>query len=234
MTSPRRSAVEAPEYQSLSVLAVVALVLALVSLGALAAPLMLVVAAAAVGFGLLALSNIRHSDGAMTGGNVARLGIAIAVATAAAIFVRGSVRDSLMQQQAAEAVQSWIQSLADQRFEDARDMLSNSAKTSLLPDPQTRQTAMTSAEANDILLRRLGEDPLTKSLAGKAVAIAEGVTGPVFDGQRAVVTADFVVGTPGGAHRHAKVHAVRIPQYELDGQPWRIEAWNAGDEHGAH
>lgn len=234
MTSTRRSAVEAPEYQSLSVLAVVALLLALLSLGALAAPLLLVAAAAAVGFGLLALANIRHSDGAMTGGNVARLGIAIAVATTAAIFVRGAVRDSIMQQQAAEAVQSWIQSLADQRFEDARDMLSNSAKTSLLPDPMTRQTDMTAAEANEILLRRLGDDPLTKALSGKAVAIAEGVAAPVFDGPRTVVTADYVVGTPGGSHRHAKIHAVRIPQFEQGGQPWRIEAWNAGDEHAAH
>jgi len=234
MTTSRRSAVEAPEYQSLSVLAVVALVLGVASIAALAAPLLLVLAAAAIGFGLLALSAIRNSDGAMTGANVARLGMAVAVVAAAAMFVRGALRDALLQRQAEAVVRSWIETLADQRFEDARAMLSNTAINSLLPDPQTRQTQLTAAEADEISLRRLRDDPLSKALAGEAVVIAEGVTSPVFDGPRAVVTASFVIGAPGGSHRHAEVHAVRDRQYEHDGRPWRIEAWIAGEPHGAH
>lgn len=234
MTSPRRSAVEAPEYQSLSVLAIVTLALGVASIAALAAPLLLALAAAAIGFGLLALSAIRNSDGAMTGANVARLGMAIAVAAAVAVFARGALRDSLLQRQAEAVVGTWIKLLADQRFEDAREMLSNSAIKSLLPDPMTRQTPLTAAEADEISLRRLRDDPLSKALAGEAVVIAEGVTSPAFDGPRTVVTASFVVGVPGGSHRHAQVHAVRDRQYERDGRPWRIEAWSAGEAHGAH
>jgi hypothetical protein len=234
MTSSRRSAVEAPEYQSLSVLAIISLVLGAASLVALAAPLLLVLGGAAIGFGLLALSAIRRSEGAMTGANVARLGMALAVAAAAAIWVRGALRDSLMKGQASAVAQTWIELLADQQFEDAREMMSNAAIRSLLPDPMTRQTPLTAEEADNISLRRLQNDPLTKALAGKAIAIAEGATDPLFDGPRAMVTARYVVGVPGGLHRHAELHVVRERQFEAGGQPWRIEAWGAGEAHGAH
>jgi hypothetical protein len=234
MTSPHRSAVEAPEYQSLSVLAVVALLLGVASLAALAVPLLLVLAAAALGFGLLALSAIRRSDGAMTGANMARLGMAVAVAAAAALFVRGAIRDSLLQSQAQAAAQDWIETLAAGRFEDARSMLSRSAVNSLLPDPMSRTTPLTAAEADEISLRRLREDPLSKALDGKARVIAEGTAAPAFDGSRTMVTANFAIGAAGGLHRHAQVHAVRDRRDVANGQPWRIEAWSAGEAHGAH
>jgi hypothetical protein len=234
MTSSRRSAVESPEYQSLSALAVVALVLGVASLGVLAAPLLLVVAAAAVGCGLLSLAAIRKSDGAMAGGSVARLGMAIAVAAVAALLVRNSLRDSLLERQGAAFAEQWIAALADQRLEDARDMLTHSAKSALLPDPMSRQTPLTAEEADEISLRRLRDDPLTKALADNAEVIAEGAAAPEFDGPRAVVTANFVVGSPDGSHRHATVHALRDRRLEAVGQPWQIEAWTAGEAHGAH
>jgi len=223
-------------YSQVSPAAVVALVLGLASPLAFVAPLFFLVPAAAVGTALLALGKIRRSGGTATGQLLARTAIALGLACAAAAIVRGSVRDSLMQSQAVATAQRWFGMLADGRVADALALLTGEAHASLVPRPEMGQPPIAAEEAETIALDRLRSDPLARALAGGSQpATLETAAGPVFDGPKAVVSATFVVvGADGQQHRHVQVTLARARYYESEGEPWRIERWDAGTAHAAH
>ncbi|RIK74312.1 MAG: hypothetical protein DCC67_16720 [Planctomycetota bacterium] len=223
-------------YRQVSPAAVVALVLGVGSLVALVGPAFFLVPVAAVGVALLALGRIRRSGGALAGEGLARLAIALAIACTAAALVRQSVRDNLMQRQAVQTAQEWLDRLAKGRIKDARDLLTGDAASSLLPSREPGQPPPDPADAEQIILDRLRSDPLTRALAAASAApTLDSAAPPQFEGPRAVVAAVFTV--PGAAsddHRHATVQASRLRQYEDQGRPWRIDRWTIEPAHAAH
>jgi hypothetical protein len=222
----------AAEYQSLSPLAALALVLGLLSPAALASPLLLVIPAAAVGAGVLALAKIRSSDGALTGIAVARWGIAIALACAVAPAVRDPLRNALMQRQTADVARQWLTLLAEGRVEDCRALLSGTAIGSLSPKPDEPGAEPPAPEAVEaIVLGKLRNDPLTRRLADFKTPLAVEADpktngAPVFDGARTIASGVYIVrATSGGNACRVELNFVRAQFYENEGRPWRIERW---------
>ena len=232
-------AVEAPDYQSLCGLAVVALVLGLLSAAAFATALLLIIPAAAIGAGLLALRKIRTSDGALAGSALARWGVALGIACIVAVFVRNEVRDELMKRQATDVARRWFSLLADEQISEARALLSGDAVGSLVPHGSPDTPPIPAEQAEEISLNRLRSDPLTTYLKGRpggdgAISV-DHLSPPAFDGPRTLIDGNFTIAPRGGgSHRHATIQFVRARGYERDGTPWRINRWELGDEHGAH
>lgn len=223
-------------YRQVSPTAVVALLLGIASLVAFVGPAFFLVPAAAIGAALLALSKISRSEGVLTGANLARAAMALAVACMAAALVRGSVRDALMERQAVETTQQWLDLLAKGRIKDARQLLSTDGASSLLPSPQMGQPAPSREDAEAIILDALRNDRLTEALVQ-----ADGAWGidepgpPVFDGGRAIIGLSFTMGdgTKDG-HRHGSLQLSRIARYVAEGRPWRVDRWNVESPHAAH
>ena len=232
-------AVEAPEYQSLSGLAVLSLVLGLLSASALGSSLLLVIPAAAIGAGLLALGSIRASAGALTGAALARWGMALAVACVVAVLVRGSVRDALLQRQASGFAQQWLGLLAEERLDEARMLLSQQGASLVLPPQGPGVDPMPAEQAEAIAMTRLRTHPLTTLLAGEPVPAVgfhvDSVSSPSFDGSRAALQAELTLHDKHDqSHRHLKLQLSRVRAHEPSGQPWRIDHWELGEAHGAH
>jgi hypothetical protein len=222
-----------PEYQSLCPLAALALILGLLSPAALAAPLLLVIPAAAIGVGALALAKIRASDGALTGVIVARWGIALAVACALAPLVRDPLRNALMERQTTEVARQWLTMLAEGRVEDCRALLSGQAIGSLAPHADKPGAEPPAPEVvATIVLDKLRNETLSQRLAGfKTPLIVEADpandASPVFDGARTMTTGIYTVRPAGdGESCRVQLNFVRAAFYENEGRPWRIERWS--------
>lgn len=223
-------------YRQVSPIAVIALALGVCSLVAFVGPEFLPVPLAAIGAALLALGKIRRSDGALTGEGLARLAIALALAFAAGALVRESVRDTLMQRQAADTARQWLDLLAKGRTKDARELLSPDGSASLLPRREMGQEPLGKDEGEAIILDALRSDALTRTLAepGREVTL-DSAASPVFEGGRAVIGVSFSVGAAGkGDHRHLTLQLNRTATFERDGRPWRVDRWLFEPPHASH
>jgi hypothetical protein len=220
---------DAAKYSQVSPAAVIALLLGLASPLALVGPLFFFIPLAAVGMALLALGKIRQSEGALTGTTLARLAIGLALAFTAAALVRGSVRDGLLKRQAAETGRRWLGLLADGRIEAAKSLLSADGTRGLLPPPSPSMDEPPRAqeEQEELILERLRNDALTRSLAGKEVSL-EGVAGLTFDGPKTIAGSSYLIGEP-SAGRRVQLQLVRLKFYEQEGEPWRIDRWSTSE-----
>jgi hypothetical protein len=102
---------EIVEYRSLSVLAVVSLILGLLSPLVLLAPLMLAVALFGAASALVALGRIAASDGMLAGRGAALVGLALCVASMGAMGSRAVVTRQLVLRQANALANEWIEAL---------------------------------------------------------------------------------------------------------------------------
>jgi hypothetical protein len=234
--SPAKEDLSPDNYQSLSPLAALALLLGLVSPAALIAPILMIVPAAAVGAGLLALSKIRNSDGALSGAALARWGIALGLACVTAALVRGPVRDALLRRQMASAASQWLTLLAGQKIEESLQLLGGAATQSLGPPaPAPGNDPPSAEETRAIVLQNMRNDQLARRLAelGTPLRIAaEAVPGeePTYDSGRTFLLSHFDVRSAGGdPSLRVEVRMARSEFYEADGRPWRVESWRPLD-----
>jgi hypothetical protein len=217
---------DATTYRQVSAAAVWALLLGVASALAFVGPLFLFLPVAAIGLGLLALSKIQRSDGALTGARLAKLALFLAVAFTIASFVRDKLRDRMLEEQAAAVTQRWLQRLAEGDIEEARAMLSGEAANSLAPPPKMGQPAPSAADTQTLVIEKLRSDPLTKAVAEeKSFSILPG--GDItYDGPRTIVHRTVAVGGASqGEQRRASVQLTRHHAYEASGLPWRIDRW---------
>jgi hypothetical protein len=223
-------------YSQVSPAAVIALLLGLASPLAFIGPLFYLVPAAAVGMALVALGKIGRSGGTLSGSTLARVAMGLALTCFVGSLVRDSVRDSLMQRQAAEVTQRWIGLLADGRMEEAAAMLSSDGAGMLVPRPEPGETPLPQEEMETLLHTNLASQTLARAVAGqKDPGAIEGTTPPVYDGVKAIVQVNLAVeDAEAGGHRHVQLQLVRAPYYEAQGEPWRVDRWETGDAHGAH
>lgn len=217
--------------------AIIALLLGLASLLTFVGPLFLIFPVAAVGVALVALANIRKSEGVLTGALLARMAMALALGCVAASLVRGSVRDTLLERQAVEAANEWLEALAAGRIPEARALMTRESLSGYVPVAVgTGHQKATPEQINQLIVHGLRNDVLTQALAGqKDPGVLESVSPPVFDGGRAIVALRFgVEDSRAGGHRHVELQLVRARAYEREGRPWRVDRWEAGEAHGAH
>ncbi len=223
-------------YSQVSSTAVVAVLLGLASPLAFIGPLFYLIPAATIGAAFLAQSKIRRSGGALTGQTLARLAMALALGCMAATLVRASVRDALIERQAVAAAQRWIGLLADGRLKEASELLTTDGAGMLIPPPAMGREPLPVEEAKELLITNLRTQVLTQALAGQTdPGVFESVASPVYDGPKTIVLVRLAVEDAAeGGHRHVQVQTVRMPFYETQGEPWRIDRWETGEAHSAH
>lgn len=223
------------KYSQLAPMAIVALALGLASILALVGPLFYLLPIAAIGLALLALSKINNSDGAQSGARLAYAAIALATICLVASLVRIEVRDRMLKEQAAVTAQRWLADMTAGRLADVRALLSGEAASMLVPRPEPGAEPIPPAEMERMAMERLELDPLVRDYAdGGAELILESVSEPISDANRTVVGVNFTVADAKGSHRHVQVQLARSRYYEAEGEPWRIDRWEAGGAHGAH
>ena len=234
---PSLEPADVDKYSQLAPLAVIALVLGLASVLALIGPLFFLVPLAAIGLSLLALSKISRSDGALTGAGLARVGLALATISLIASLVRGEVRDRLLQEQAAAAAERWLQFMTEGDVANARALLTGDAAGGLVPRPEPGAPQRPTEELERIVTERLMQDPLVRDFADvdNPQIEVETISEPVFDGPKTIVGTTFFLADPAsGEHRHVQLQMARNKYYEAEGEPWRVDRWEASAPHGAH
>jgi len=110
---------EATEYRSLSVLALLGLILGLASPLCFGAPLLMAIPIAGAAVSLLALGRIAASQGALAGRWAAVVGLFLSVAIGVAPFTRDYVIRTMREQQAREFAQEWLKTVTGGQLEDA-------------------------------------------------------------------------------------------------------------------
>jgi len=229
--------VDDDKYSQLAPLAVIALVLGLASLLALIDPLFFLVPAAAIGVALIALGKIRQSDGALSGAGLARVGLALATICLVASLVSREVRDRMLQEQAGATAERWLRLMTAGDAADARALMTGDAIGGLVPRPEPGAEPRPTEELERIAVERLGQDPLVRDFANvdEAQIAVETLSQPVFDGGRTIVGATLFLADPAsGDHRHVQMQLARNKYYESEGEPWRVDHWEASAPHGAH
>lgn len=224
------SAAEA-DYQSLTPWSAFALLLALLSLTALASPLLLAIPAAAIGAALLALSRIRAAGGTLTGARMARFSIALATVCIVAPLVRDKVRDTLMERQTTEVAQAWLTQVAAGQISESKALISLQALGALGPRSEEPGGPPPDPKVVDaVVLEKLRAEPLMKRLAEfeapLKVTLASASFVPVFDGLRINASAIYRVES---ADDHkpllVQLNFLRQDYYEKEGRPWRVDHW---------
>lgn len=221
------------EYRALAPLALVALALGLLSPVCLAAPFLFIVPAAAAGTALLALAAIRRAEGRLSGAALARIGLALALASTAAALVRAPVRDRLLQKQLAAVGQEWVDRVAARRWSDSLSLLTAQALYSLGPElrPTDPQPSIDNARAAAI--ESLQDEQVAASLASagpwrlRQVGELGGVS---YDGGvvRASAVYDLMPADDANDEpfpQQLLLRFLRAGTFETEGAPWRIESW---------
>jgi hypothetical protein len=236
----QQGAGEEVEFQTLSPLAAISLLLALASPAALAAPVFLCIPLAAALVALLALTKIRDADGALTGARMARWSVAIALACVAATLVRGPVRDALMRRQARAVGQQWLTYIAEGRVSEALDLMTLSAVQALGPKPVSPDAEPPKPEdVRTIALEKLRTDKVALRLAEAEAPLRFQATPapgdwPVFEAGRILRMEDFTASSDqGGRAVRVQVRFARTKYYEDEGQPWRVDTWQVIDDAAA-
>ncbi len=234
---PSLEPVAEDKYRQLAPIAVIALLLGLASLLALIGPLFFLVPVAAIGIALLALGKIRHSDGALAGAGLARTGMALATVCLVAALVRGEVRDRLLKEQASAAARRWLELMTAGDVRDARALLTGDGASTLVPRPEPGAPPTPTEDLERMARERLEQDPLVRDFVGvdDPQIEVEAVSEPVFDAGKTIVAATlFLADRASGSHRHVQLRLARNRYYMSEGEPWRIDHWEASSPHGAH
>jgi hypothetical protein len=224
---------QASEYQSLTPLAALAVLLGILSPAALASPLLLVVPAAAIGAGLLALAKIRASGEALSGAGLARWGLALGLACIVATFVRDPVRDGLLRRQTNAVAREWLALLAEGRTSDALLLLTPGAVQALGPAPSgPMQEPPKPEDVRTIVLEKLRSDPLSRRLAGMKGPLtvrssADDRAESLSESGRTMLPRELTVSPADeSAPCRVSLRFARGSSLAPDGGQWRIENWS--------
>ena len=123
------------EYRSLSVLAVISLVIGLASPLCFGAPLLMIIPVIGIGVSILALRQIDASDGALAGRWAAVLGLVLSVVFLAAPAARAYGIRMLRTSQAKNFAQQWLSDLVEGKTDYAFRLTSDSIKPPAPPEP---------------------------------------------------------------------------------------------------
>jgi hypothetical protein len=126
---------EEPTYRSISVMALVSLLLGITAPLCIMAPLLFALPIAGVALALLALRNIATSDGALIGRTAALIGLALSVASVCMTVTRAKVSEEMFSRQARAAAIEWITLLQAGKTDEAFEMSTAKRKGPPPPSP---------------------------------------------------------------------------------------------------
>jgi hypothetical protein len=126
---------EEPTYRSISVMALVSLLLGITAPLCVMAPLLFALPIAGVALSLLALRNIATSDGALIGRTAALIGLALSIASICMTVTRAKVNEEMFSRQARATALEWITLLQDGKTDEAFEMTSAKRKGPPPPSP---------------------------------------------------------------------------------------------------
>lgn len=218
---------ELGQYRSLSTSAVISLLLGLCSVVVFASPLLVVVPLAAIALGILALLGIAKSEGGLTGGWLARCGLALAIFFAVGSFARLKVRDFTLLKQADRTAQQWLAHASKGQAEEMLEWTSQVAYQKISPtvEPGTPPSHFSGVLAGALLRN----DPYVVSLQQQresgdlnlAIAdeliIAAGTAAPEA----------FLHYTAVGADADQESYGVKLKRYRLSAEEyiWLVDSW---------
>lgn len=110
------------EYRSVSVLAILATVLGVLSASALVTPSLLIVPLLGIIFSLLALWRIARSGGQQVGRSLALVGLALSLTIGSGVYVRGVMQKHLLAGEAQEWASEWCQLVMDDELITALEL----------------------------------------------------------------------------------------------------------------
>ena len=123
------------EYRSLSVLAVISLIIGLASPLCFGAPLLMIIPVIGIGVSILALRQIDASDGALAGRWAAVLGLVLSVVFLSAPAARAYGIRMLRTSQAKNFAHQWLSDLVEGKTDYAFRLTSDSIKPPAPPEP---------------------------------------------------------------------------------------------------
>jgi hypothetical protein len=130
---------QASGYRSLSIPAILGLVLGICSPLCFGAPLLFVIPIAGIAFSLFALLRIDASDGALAGRTAAVVGLVLSTAMVVAPTTRAFVLEHLRTSQATEFATSWLNLLVAGDTEHAFKLTTDSLRGPAPPDPMDKE-----------------------------------------------------------------------------------------------
>jgi hypothetical protein len=161
-TSEVIGADEDANYRTVSVLALVSLILGLAAPLCFVAPLLYVVPIAGAAVSLLAIGRIAASGGALIGRKAAVIALALCVASASAAWARGSLTNRLLSRQARQAALEWFALLGDGETQKAFDL--TVASTQSPPPPPPVNSPEANAEPAPDPFQQFCDNPVVKFL----------------------------------------------------------------------
>lgn len=161
---------EALEYRTLSVLAIVSLVLGLASPLCLLAPLLLAIAYFGAATSIVALRRIASSGGLLAGRGVALAALALSVASLGAFYGRDLATRQLLTHQAKTVALQWFELLQTGQAEQALELTVRRAPAAPQAEPGE---AADKSDTESIALANFRENPLVRNLStvGKRAAV---------------------------------------------------------------
>jgi hypothetical protein len=154
-------------YRSVSVAAIVALALGIVSPVAIVSPVLAIVPAAAIFVGLLALVGIRRSEGQKVGGSLAHVGLLLGVCFVTASLASDYAEGWLLARQAKPWADAWIELVQQEQYEAAYELTMPAQRRTPL-DEDLRQTYAATEETQQLI-----EDFKTSELVPLLTAMDE-------------------------------------------------------------
>jgi hypothetical protein len=154
------------EYRRVCLLAVLAFLLGLASIGIFLGPLLLVLPLAGLGIGLLALAKINASAGNLSGRTLAMWGIALALVFGVAGTVRPVVYNHLIIKQGTSFATRWLQMLARGDSEQALTLIQRDARMRMAPVDSRGEPILGESLEQDIL-GQFQQDPLVSQIGAE-------------------------------------------------------------------
>ena len=139
--------------------------------------------------------------------------------------------------EAGAAAERWLQLMTAGEIDDSRALMTGDAAGQLVPRGEPGTAPRPVEELERIARERLEQDPLVRDFASveDPQIEVETVSEPVFDAGRTMISAKlFLADQATGSHRHVQMQMSRNKFYESEGEPWRVDRWEASDAHAAH
>jgi hypothetical protein len=223
------------DYRTISVLALVSLVLGLTAPLCLMAPLLFALPIAGVALALLAIRRIAVSDGALIGRAAAMIGLALSIASMTAAYTHTTLVQELLSWQSRAVALEWIALLQAGKTEQAFEQTVASKQGPPPPAPAGAPEATAQPQVPPIDTFR--QDPVVQFLLDHAQgASVRYVRDEAFDpGVRgdASIQQQFVIGAPkataGGGTTSIQLIMKRSRGYNGARAQWLVSAYKSDD-----
>ena len=221
-------------YRTLSVLALVSLVIGLASPLAFSAPLARAIPLIGIGISLIALRRIAVSDGVLAGRWAAMVGLALSVASLLAVLSYDRVKEHLHVRQAEEFGTQWLATLQSGDTKRAFRLTSQGAQPSRPPDEPGMPASKNPYDeflANPVI-QRLSQSGTSGKLSWKALFLRSGPGRRVLGWTKVcrdsrLIQTERIANVAGPIHVDLKLQRGRLPGEGLS--RWLVVSYQDAD-----